>query len=106
MNPFKKSSIVSTTFEVRQSKRDKDRNKQDRMDKNRRLKLKEKEDRAREKAAERDARRRAEEANLAKSRFFAAASHDLRQPLHALGLLAHSLRDRSALVREDAPVPG
>ena len=44
MNPFKKSSIVSTTFEVRQSKRDKDRNKQDRMDKNRKLKLKEKED--------------------------------------------------------------
>jgi signal transduction histidine kinase len=31
-----------------------------------------------------------EEASLAKSRFLAAASHDLRQPLHALGLqLAH-----------------
>ena len=28
----------------------------------------------------------AEQANLAKSRFLAAASHDLRQPIHALGL--------------------
>lgn len=35
----------------------------------------------------------AERANLAKSRFFAAASHDLRQPLQALGLFAASLRD-------------
>jgi len=34
----------------------------------------------------------AEEANLAKSRFLAAASHDLRQPLHALGLWADLLR--------------
>ncbi len=33
---------------------------------------------------------RLEEANLAKTRFLAVASHDLRQPLHALGLqLAH-----------------
>lgn len=32
VNPFKKSSIVATTWEVRQSKRDKGRNKQDRMD--------------------------------------------------------------------------
>jgi signal transduction histidine kinase/CheY-like chemotaxis protein len=31
-------------------------------------------------------------ANVAKSRFIAAASHDLRQPLHALGLLAAQLR--------------
>ncbi|SAK51270.1 ATP-binding response regulator [Caballeronia ptereochthonis] len=37
-----------------------------------------------------------EEASLAKTRFFAAASHDLRQPLHAIGLLAHALTDRSA----------
>src|SRR5688572_26952891 len=29
-------------------------------------------------------------ANLAKSRFLAAASHDLRQPLHALGSLSRS----------------
>lgn len=31
-------------------------------------------------------------ANLAKSRFLAAASHDLRQPLHALGLFVAHLR--------------
>jgi signal transduction histidine kinase len=33
-------------------------------------------------------------ANLAKSRFLAAASHDLRQPLHALGLFVAQLRER------------
>ncbi len=33
----------------------------------------------------------AEYANLSKSRFLAAASHDLRQPLHALGLFANQL---------------
>ena len=33
-----------------------------------------------------------EEANLAKSRFLAAASHDLRQPLHALNLFVTQLR--------------
>ncbi len=35
----------------------------------------------------------AEQANLAKSRFLAAASHDLRQPMHALGLFSASLQD-------------
>jgi signal transduction histidine kinase len=35
-----------------------------------------------------------EMANLAKSRFLAAASHDLRQPLHALGLFVAQLRSR------------
>ena len=35
----------------------------------------------------------AEQANLAKSRFLAAASHDLRQPLHALGLFVAALKD-------------
>lgn len=35
----------------------------------------------------------AERANLAKSQFFAAASHDLRQPLHALGYYAALLDD-------------
>lgn len=42
----------------------------------------------------------AERANLAKSRFLAAASHDLRQPLHALGLFADQL-SRRALTGED-----
>jgi signal transduction histidine kinase/CheY-like chemotaxis protein len=35
--------------------------------------------------------RKLEQANLAKSRLVAAASHDLRQPLHALGLFAAQL---------------
>ncbi len=41
------------------------------------------------------ARRVAEAASLAKTQFFAAASHDLRQPLHAMGLFAEALRQRS-----------
>jgi len=40
------------------------------------------------------AQRRAELADQSKSRFLAAASHDLRQPLHALGLFAAALRER------------
>ena len=36
----------------------------------------------------------AERANQAKSRFFAAASHDLRQPLHALSLFVSALKAR------------
>ena len=35
-----------------------------------------------------------ESANLAKSRFLAAASHDLRQPLHAVGLFVAQLHGR------------
>jgi len=35
----------------------------------------------------------AEEANIAKSRFLAVASHDLRQPLHALALFVQALQD-------------
>jgi signal transduction histidine kinase/CheY-like chemotaxis protein len=41
-----------------------------------------------------EARRAAEAANRAKTQFFAAASHDLRQPLHAMGLFAEALRQR------------
>jgi CheY-like chemotaxis protein len=51
----------------------------------------------RREAALEAARRSAEQANAAKTRFLAAASHDLRQPIHALGLLfatlAESVRD-------------
>lgn len=36
----------------------------------------------------------AESANVAKSKFLAAASHDLRQPLHALSLFASALKER------------
>jgi signal transduction histidine kinase len=49
----------------------------------------------REKAAADEARRAAEAATRAKTQFFAAASHDLRQPLHAMGLFAEALRQRS-----------
>ncbi|NLY65470.1 MAG: response regulator, partial [Alcaligenaceae bacterium] len=43
---------------------------------------------------EQQARQTAERANEAKSRFLAAASHDLRQPLHAIGILASVLRNQ------------
>ena len=48
------------------------------------------------------ARRSAEQANAAKARFFAAANHDLRQPLNAMGLLAQTLhtQGRAARVEE------
>lgn len=39
----------------------------------------------------------AEQASIAKSRFLAAASHDLRQPLHALSLFAAELAGESRL---------
>ncbi len=48
-----------------------------------------------EKAAADAARQEAEVANRSKTQFFAAASHDLRQPLHAMGLFAEALRQRS-----------
>ncbi len=40
----------------------------------------------------REQKDRAEQANTAKTRFLASASHDLRQPVHALSLLANSLQ--------------
>jgi signal transduction histidine kinase len=48
-----------------------------------------------EKLAADTARREAEVANRAKTQFFTAASHDLRQPLHAMGLFAEALRQKS-----------
>ncbi len=43
----------------------------------------------------------AEQANIAKSKFLAAASHDLRQPLHALGLFVAALSEPGA--RSESP---
>jgi two-component system, sensor histidine kinase len=48
-----------------------------------------------EKAVADTARHEAEVANRAKTQFFTAASHDLRQPLHAMGLFAEALRART-----------
>jgi signal transduction histidine kinase/CheY-like chemotaxis protein len=48
-----------------------------------------------EKAAADHARREAEAANRAKTQFFSAASHDLRQPLHAMVLFAEALRQKN-----------
>ena len=48
------------------------------------------------------ARAAAENASLAKSQFLAAASHDLRQPLHAMGLFAAALASK---VREPGVAP-
>ncbi|AJP59543.2 hypothetical protein UC34_07915 [Pandoraea vervacti] len=47
-------------------------------------------------AVERDA---AQRSNLAKSRFLAAASHDLRQPVHALSLYVGVLREQTLNAR-------
>ena len=43
----------------------------------------------------RAAKEAAEAANRAKSSFLAAASHDLRQPLHALGMFSQALTERT-----------
>jgi signal transduction histidine kinase/CheY-like chemotaxis protein len=48
-----------------------------------------------EKLAADAARQEAEIANRAKTQFFTAASHDLRQPLHAMGLFAEALRQKN-----------
>lgn len=42
-----------------------------------------------------EARRQAEQANIAKTRFLAAASHDLRQPVQALALVHRVLEERA-----------
>jgi hypothetical protein len=44
VNPFKKSAVVSTTWEVRESKRNKQKAKQDRVEGKRQAKMKEKDD--------------------------------------------------------------
>lgn len=46
------------------------------------------------------ARGEAEQASAARTRFFAAANHDLRQPLHAMGLLSQTVIER----RQDVDV--
>lgn len=48
------------------------------------------------------AHQQALQAGAAKTRFFAAANHDLRQPLHAMGLLVHTLRTPGTAT---APLP-
>jgi signal transduction histidine kinase len=48
-----------------------------------------------QKAIAERARQEAETANRAKTQFFASASHDLRQPLHAMGLFAAALSEKS-----------
>lgn len=48
-----------------------------------------------QKAAAEQAKLRAEASDRAKSQFLAAASHDLRQPLHALGLFASVLTQKN-----------
>jgi two-component system, sensor histidine kinase len=49
------------------------------------------------------ARQAAEDASIAKSRFLAAAGHDLRQPLHALGFFVDALQEHS-LPTDSRPV--
>jgi PAS domain S-box-containing protein len=58
-----------------------------------------------------EARQEADRANLAKSRFLATASHDLRQPLQTLGLLNGAMRRmiddeecREVLVQQDLAI--
>jgi signal transduction histidine kinase len=47
-----------------------------------------------QKAIAEQAQLAAEAANRSKTQFFAAASHDLRQPLHAMGLFASALHEK------------
>ncbi|WP_185961517.1 ATP-binding protein [Telmatospirillum sp. J64-1] len=52
----------------------------------------------------REAKEAAEEADLEKTRFLAAASHDLRQPLQALGMFSATLAERDLPPEERALV--
>lgn len=54
----------------------------------------------------RNAKSAAEQANLSKSRFLAAASHDLRQPLQGMRLLLHTLENSVDEKRRDHAVKG
>lgn len=47
-----------------------------------------------------DQTKQLEQAAIVKTRFLAAASHDLRQPVHAMGLFIASLQSQSAELRE------
>ena len=51
-----------------------------------------------------DAKEEAEMANAAKTRFLSAASHDLRQPLHAMRLLLEALEDETDETRRVAMI--
>ncbi|CAN5663609.1 hypothetical protein BH11PSE7_BH11PSE7_20140 [soil metagenome] len=62
--------------------------------------FKEREEKIRQLAALAAEKSEAERANLAKSRFLAAVSHDLRQPMHALSLFIEDLRN-AGLKEED-----
>src|SRR5262249_3108401 len=53
------------------------------------------EERRAQKGTAEGARQEAESANRAKTQFFASASHDLRQPLHAMGLFAAALSEKA-----------
>ncbi|MCU0897937.1 MAG: ATP-binding protein [Burkholderiales bacterium] len=57
---------------------------------------------AQARSAAEHAQREAERANQSMTQFFAAASHDLRQPIHALGLLGAALSER---VRDPSAAP-
>ncbi|MCZ6764606.1 MAG: HAMP domain-containing sensor histidine kinase, partial [Alphaproteobacteria bacterium] len=48
----------------------------------------------------------AEQANLSKSRFLAAASHDLRQPLQSMRLLLHTLENNDDPARQAQAIKG
>ncbi len=60
------------------------------------------EERVRELAGLAAMKREAERANSEKSRFLATVSHDLRQPMHAIGLFLEDLRNASLPPRESA----